>query len=156
LPTIATDGSDDGGTIILIGPVPSSLVGAAARRVARVAVFVAFFPLRSETSHRFPSPRPVTPVSSTSYTRWLGVACATDGRTGARGPTPRLSLLQGPPYSRRALITPHGVMPDYCPQKWFPYIGYTSADRSGSDNRQSRAYAFEHQPIIPRFLRNVS
>jgi len=84
LPTLPADGADDGRTIVLIGPVPTAFVGAAARRIARVAVFVAFFPPRSETSPRFPSRCPVTLSRLTSYIRWLGAVGATDARTDGR------------------------------------------------------------------------
>ena len=149
LPTLPTYGSDDGRTIILIGPMPPSLVGATARRIAWIAVFVPFFPPRSETSRRFPSRRPVTPVSLTSYTRWRGAACATDGHTDVRAPVPQLRRSRGHPYTRHALTTPPGGGPDYCPQKWFPYRGYMSADSYGSDNRQSHACASAtHVPLV--------
>ena len=147
LPTFPTDGPDDGRAIILIGPVASPLVGAAARRIKRVAVFVAFFPPRSETSHRFPSRDPATPGGLTSYTRWLGVVCATDGHTGARARVPQLRPSPVRLCKPRGLTTPHGAAPDYSPQRWFPYRGYRSAGSGDSDNRQSRACACEtHAP----------
>ena len=145
LPPLPADGAHDGGTIILIGPMPASFVGAAARRSARVAVFVAFFPPHSEPSPRSPSPRPATPLSLTLYTRWLGAVCATDGHTAVRAPVPQLRPSRRPPYTRHPLTTPHDRGPDYCPQKGCLYRGYTSADSYGSDNRQTHACA----PEIP-------
>lgn len=53
LPTLAPDRADDGRSVIVIGAVPALFVGPASRWVCRVAVFSAFFPPRSETSHRF-------------------------------------------------------------------------------------------------------
>jgi len=150
LPTLPADGADDGWTIILIGAVPSSFVGAAVRRIARVAVFVAFLPPHSETSHRFPSPRPATPLSLTLYPRWLGAVCATDGHTAVRALVPPLRPSRRPPYPRHALTTPPDGSPDYCPQKWFRYRGYRSADRDGSENRQHRACA--HEIPVPLVL----
>ena len=71
LATFPTDGPHDGRAIILIGPVASAFVGAAAWRVARIAVFVAFFPPRSGTSHRFLSRDPVRPGDLTCGIRWM-------------------------------------------------------------------------------------
>jgi len=143
LPTFSAYGPDDGRTIILIGPVTSSLVRAAARRIARVAVFVAFFPPRSETSHQFPSPRQVTSVDPTSCIRWLGAVCATDGRTGAKARV--LQLIPSPVRlcKSRALTTPHGIASDCCLQRGFPYRGYRSVGSGDSGNRQSPACASE-------------
>ena len=69
LSTVPADGPDYGWTIIRIGPMASAFVRAAARWIARVTVFIPFFPPRSETSHRFLSRRLVTPAGLTSYTR---------------------------------------------------------------------------------------
>jgi hypothetical protein len=145
-PTLATfpaDGSNDGRAIILRGAVASSLVGAPPRRIARIAVFVPFFPPRSDTSHRSPSRRPVVPWHLTSYTRELGVVGATDVRTDGRGRvlplTPPLARL----YTPRVLTRPPGAALSCSPQKGSPYRGYRSADSGDSDNQSSLSCASE-------------
>ena len=154
LPTFPADGPDDGRTIVLIGPVPSSVVRAAAWRIAWVAVFVAFFPPRSETSHRFQSPGQAIVEDSTSYTRCLGGGAATDGHTAGRGPVPPLTPSRVRLYKSRGLTTRPGVAPDCCPQKGFLYRGYRRADRHDSDNRQSRVCVSETPAPLPSWLHN--
>jgi hypothetical protein len=156
-PTLATfpaDSPHDGRTIILIGAVASSLVGAAARRVARIAVFVAFFPPRSGTSHRFLSRDPATAGNLKCGIRWLGGVSATDGRTGARGRVPQLTSLRGRLGKRHGLTTPHGAVPNCCRRTGFPYRGYRCADSGSSDNRQSRVYVGETRGRVRGFRRN--
>jgi hypothetical protein len=143
LPTVPADGPDDGRTIIVIGPMASAFVRAAARRIAWIAVCVPFFPPRSGTSHQFPSQHPVTPVGSTSYTPWLGAACATDGHTDAKARVLPLTLSLVRLCKSRVLTTPPGAALDCSPQKWFPYRGYTSGGSGDSGNRQSPACASE-------------
>ena len=65
--TLPAHRPDDGRPIIVIRAVASPLVGSAPRRIKRIAVFVAFFPPRSETSHRFRSLHPATPWLNSSY-----------------------------------------------------------------------------------------
>ena len=55
LPAFASKGADDRGAIMLIRPMAFAFIGAAPRRIVGVEMRFAFFPQRSETSHRFPS-----------------------------------------------------------------------------------------------------
>ena len=65
LPRLARDQTDDGGTIIGVGPVPLSLVGATPGRIGGVSMRGAFFPPRCGTAHqlqrRCPPSRPSGP-----------------------------------------------------------------------------------------------
>jgi hypothetical protein len=143
LPTSSTHGPNNGGAIILIGPVASSLVRAAPRRIARIVVSVAFFPPRSETSHRFPSRDQARPADLTCGIRWPGVVCATDARTDARARVPQLTPSLVRLCKSRVLTTPHGAASDYCPQRGFLYRGCRSGGSADSDNRQIPARASE-------------
>ena len=156
-PTLATfpaDGPDNGRTIILIGAVTPALVGAAARRIARITVFVAFFPPRSGTSHRFPSHDPARPADLTSCTRWQGGVSATDGCTDARARVPQLLPSRGRLCKRRELTTPRGVVPSYSPQRRSRYRHSTAAGSWRSGNRQRHACACEMHGRVPEWLRS--
>src|SRR5262245_2752279 len=52
LPRLTRDATDDGRTIIRIGPVPFPLIGAPPGRIGGVSVRGAFFPPRCSTAHR--------------------------------------------------------------------------------------------------------
>jgi hypothetical protein len=155
LATFSTDGSHHGRAIILIGAVPSSLVRAAARWIAWVAVFVAFFPPRSETSHRFLSRRPATPGSLTLYIRWLGAVCATDAHIDAKARVLPLTPSPVRLYKSRGLATPHSVALDCCPQRACLYRGYRSVDSGDSGNRQSRACVAETHALLALTLHSL-
>ena len=138
-----------GGRSLLIRPVAALFVGAPPRRIQRIAVRNAFFPPRSETSHRFPSRHRATDGGSTSHTHWFGGVYATDGHTAARARVPRLTRSRARLYKSRVLTTRRGGAPDYCPQRGFPYRGYRSADSDDSDNRQSLACVCETLVLPP-------
>ena len=55
---VPRDDTDDGWTIIGVGPVPSPLIGPPTRRIIRVRMGRAFFPRRFGTARRPPKPCP--------------------------------------------------------------------------------------------------
>jgi hypothetical protein len=59
---------------------------------------VIIFPLRSETSHLFPSLHPAPPVGLTSQSRWPGGGCASATRSGGRARGPRSRRWPVRPY----------------------------------------------------------
>lgn len=143
LPTLPANRPDDGSPIVFIRAVSPSLVGSSPRRIKRIAVFFAFFPPRSETSHRFQSPHQATPFGLKSHKHWLGFSCATGARTGVRARVPRITRLQGRPCKPHALTTPRVGAQGCCPQRGYWYRGYRCAGISGSGNRQSPPYECE-------------
>src|SRR5262245_11945597 len=155
LPTVTSHSPDNGRPIVVVRPVPALLVGAAARWIKRIGVFLPFFPPRSETSHPFPCRDPARSWRSTSYSRWLGVACASARRTDARARVPQLKRWLVRPCSRHALTTRCGGVPNYSPQRGSQYRGYTSAGSCSSDNQQSRACAGETRVRVPGLLHSL-
>src|SRR5512140_3387395 len=71
LSTFTTDGSDDWRTVILIRAVSTQVIGAAARRIGRLKVFVTFFPQHSETFHRFQYAHRGEAYLAVLFLRWL-------------------------------------------------------------------------------------
>jgi hypothetical protein len=89
LAACATNGSNYRRTIILIVTVPALLVCSTSRRIRWIAVFFAFFPPRSETSHQFQYQYRSKPRRRASYSRSLVIACATYARSLATSPVLR-------------------------------------------------------------------
>jgi len=143
VPTLPAHRPDDWRPSIFLRAVATPLVGSAPRRIKRIAVFVPFFPPRSETSHRFQSPHRATPSGLTAHTRWLGFFCASDGRTGVRATVPRLRRSPVHPYKHRAITTPRAGAQGCCRQRGFQYRGYRCFGIFGSGNRQSHSCACE-------------
>src|SRR5215204_906219 len=154
LSTVAPHDADNGRPIVVVRAMPPLLVGAPPRRIKRIGVFLAFFPPRSETSHPSLCLDPATPARLTPHSRWLGVACASARRTGARARVPPLRQSPVRPCRSHALTTRPGVAPSYSLQRWSRYRGYRFAGRCGSDNRQSRACACETRAPVPVLLRS--
>src|SRR5919106_3640546 len=88
LPRLARDHTDDGRTIVGIGAVSFALIGAAAWRVAGVAMGRTFFPPRSDTVHRPQRPCRSSPWSVRSRSGWLGCAAAGYGAAYVIHPIP--------------------------------------------------------------------
>ncbi len=74
LPAGSSERPDDRRAIIVIHAVAFALIGA--RRIGRVEMRFAFFPPRSETSRRFPSPYRAAVFAGAAHSHWLAVACA--------------------------------------------------------------------------------
>jgi len=155
LPTLPAHRPDDGRPIIVIRAVSPPLVGAAARRIKRIAVWVSFFPPRSETSHRFPSLHRARPAGLTSHRRWLGFFCATGVRTDGRATVPRLRRSPVHLYKPRALTTPRVGAQGCSPQRGSQYRGYRCAGSFGSGNRQPHACACETHALVALLLRSA-
>src|SRR5262249_46538128 len=117
LATVATHRPDNGRPIGVVRPVPALLVGAAARWIKRIGMFLPFFPPRSETSHPFPCRDPARSWRSTSYSRWRGGACANARRTDARARVPQLKRLRVRLCRRHALTTRRSAAPNYSRQR---------------------------------------
>ncbi len=66
LPRLARDQTDDGGTIIGVGPVPLPPIGATAGRGGRVSMRRAFFPPHSGTAHQLQRRSPPSQPSGPS------------------------------------------------------------------------------------------
>jgi hypothetical protein len=66
LSRLARDQTDDGGTIIAVGPVPLSLVGATPGRIGGVSMRGAFFPPRFDTAHQLQRRYPPSQLSGPS------------------------------------------------------------------------------------------
>jgi hypothetical protein len=146
--TFAPYGPDDGRAIVVIRTMTAPFVGAAPRRVTRIAVFVPFFPPRSETSPRFPSRDQATPSDLTCGTRWPAGVCATEAHTGARARVLPLTPSPVRLCKSRGLTTPPGAAPDCCPQRGCPYRGYSSVDSGDSGNRRCRTCADETRVLL--------
>lgn len=105
LPTLAVHRPHNRRPIVGVGAMPALLIGAAARGIKRIGMFLAFFPPRSETSHPSRCLDPATPWGLTSYSRGLAVACASARHTAVKEPVPPLRLLPVRPYRPHALTT---------------------------------------------------
>jgi hypothetical protein len=64
--------TDDGQTIVGVGPMPFALIGAPAGRVSRITMRSAFFPPRSGTARPPRRPRQPSPPSGRSRSNWPG------------------------------------------------------------------------------------
>jgi hypothetical protein len=119
LPTLPAHGPDNGRAIIGIRAVATPLVGSAPRRIKRVAVFVSFFPPRSETSRRFLFGGLSRGALPTFDTRSFGVAFAKRERSAARAKVLRLRPENSPLCTRRARARRLGVGANYCPKRGY-------------------------------------
>jgi hypothetical protein len=148
LATFAPHGPDDGRAIIGIRTMTALLVGAPPRRITRIAVFVPFFPPRSEASPQFPSRDQATPSDLTCGPHWPAGVCATDARTGGRAKVPQLTPSPVRLCKSRGLTTPRAAAPACCPQRGGQYRGYRSDESCDSGNRQSPACADETRALL--------
>lgn len=90
LSTAASNGADDGRTIILISSMPALFIGAPTRWISSVFVLFSFFPPRSETSRQFQFGGLARASLPASYTRSLAIACASYERSGETAQALRL------------------------------------------------------------------
>src|SRR3989304_3692477 len=80
LAALSSNCADNRRTIILIGAVPFLFIGTWSRGIGRIAVFFAFFPPHSETSHLFQSPHRVVGYSVGGESHSRGAVDGGDGR----------------------------------------------------------------------------
>lgn len=71
LSTVTAYGTDNRGTVIIVGAMPPLFVGPTAGRIIRITVIVTFFPPRSETSRQFQSVRLLSGFEVDPVGHWL-------------------------------------------------------------------------------------
>lgn len=89
LAACAPYGPDYRRAIIFIVAVPALLVCSTSRRICWIAVFFAFFPPHSETSHQSQYQNQSKRIDRASYSHFLVIACATYARSHATSLVPR-------------------------------------------------------------------
>ncbi len=83
LSALSSNRPDDRGTVVGVGSPPTPFVRPASWRIRWVAVFIAFFPPHSETSHRFWSLDRVRALLVAAPERWLARLCGSYARSHA-------------------------------------------------------------------------
>jgi hypothetical protein len=109
---VPRDDTDNGWTIVGVGPVPSPLIGPPTRRIVRGRMGCAVFPPRIGTARRPQRRCPAWPQSGRSRSRGLGYAAARDGAVGVTAST---RVPGGPwvhPSQSRAATVPGSLAAD--------------------------------------------
>ena len=142
-PTLAaapTNRTHNRRAVLGVGPMAPFLVRAATRRICLVFVRFAFFPPRSETSHRFPYSDLSTASLAACDIHWLASACATCehsvGRVRVLRPKSGCFPL-GPP---RARATPFAAAANDCPQRASHCTNCKQPHTLDTDNPPARAW----------------
>ena len=132
LPTLSTDSTNNGGTVIVIGTLAPPLVGPTTRGVVRVQMLDPFFPPHSETSHRFQSVGQGAGFLVGLLEHWLAVRAAVAepscNPVQALLPAPWSALL----YTPLSGTTPLSTGADAFLGRLFPYTGCRVGHTLGS------------------------
>ena len=143
LPASPADGADHRGPIIVIGAVPTPLIGATPRRSCWIGVLFAFFPPRSETSRQSQSRRLRAPLPSAAHEHSVGVSSASGARSSATAQVPQLRRSLARPCRHHAPRARLGAAQGGCQRRWCPCRDCSCSDTSGIGNRHRRACGCE-------------
>jgi hypothetical protein len=132
LSRLARDQTDDGGTIIGVGPVPPSLIGAAPGRGGGVSRRGAFFPPRCGTAHRLQRRYPPSQLSGPSHRGWPESAAGVYGAASVRVPTRGRGGPSARPWLSRAVAVPRSPDVAVFSRKPSPSRGCNTPHRPGN------------------------
>jgi hypothetical protein len=139
--------TDDGGTIVGVGPVPFALIRSATWRIGGVAMRRAFFPQRSDTAH----PPQMSCRASVSSVRsgsgclapvgvTYALACVTNP---ARGPSAPLAR----PWQSREAAAPASLVVAASSRTRYRSAGCSTHHNPGS-GRQEKALVHERRAVL--------